>query len=95
MLECTAKTNPAELPAPGLCELVDVITASTYPHRFATITVYRAHSVIGGRRAGRMPQTSCPIARMRHFTLASYCTGSQSPYHGNFAGIILAVYTHL
>ena len=28
---------------------------------------------------------------MRHFTLASYCTGSQSPGHGNFAGIILAV----
>ena len=31
----TAKTTPAKLPAPGLCELVDVTTPSIYPRRFA------------------------------------------------------------
>ena len=67
----TDKINPAELPAPGLCELVDVITASIKPRRFATMTFYRAHNALGCWRAGRMAQTPCLIAGMWHFTLAS------------------------
>ena len=45
----TAKITPAKLPAPGLRELVDVITASIYPRRLPTIPVYGADNVLGGR----------------------------------------------